>query len=684
MTESMEGAVTSPLEGRVRWYHSLRTRIALWCGLLILVFLVGVTLASAWYLRREILDNARRDTRATAADAAGRLENNLRTLTIASDNLARLVAHTSLTPDELEQAQIAALQAVPGAAGTLLIVEPRQPGEAHYARYIGRNGRHRDFITDGFDYRARAWFGRTRAAGRGWWSDPYLNQTAGRVWMTTYNVPLPDGAVGMVSFDMELGDLIAPIESLAHLPGVRATLLAPEGLVAFSSLPGIALRSKMEDYIRREGRTDLAELVEAARERRPTYQSHRDTQTGQLRFSVLEPIGDSGWVLMVGQTYDPIIGRFNSALALLLAGSMVVALLGAFLVRKIGEQISRPMEDLTRSAVKAMNNVDGRSIAEIHGDPMPQQHRLDEVGVLARTMEQARHSIRSQLSQIENMGAARQKLESELSIARDIQEALLADGRRFDIGLHHLEADALLEPAKAVGGDFYNFIEHGDELWFVIGDVSDKGIPAAMFMARTVTMLEIAIQTAATPAHALAEASRRLARGNDTCMFATVLCGRINVHTGELWMASAGHESPLLIGRHQVTTVPVLAGPPLGFEVSDDFPLWAGRLAAGDCLVAITDGVTEAFNLGNEAYGDERLARLLEGLDRNAGAAEACQKILDDVRRFIGDAPPSDDTTILAISWGRGLGLDNGPSDRHSSPAGRGETGAHQPGALIT
>src|SRR3546814_12677372 len=123
------------------------------------------------------------------------------------------------------------------------------------------------------------------------------------------------------------------------------------------------------------------------------------------------------------------------------------------------------------------------------------------------------------------MGAARQKLESELSIASDIQQAMLPLGTVIGRGRTLLDAQAVLEPAKAVGGDFYNFFERGDgELWFVIGDVSDKGVPAALFMAPTVTVLEVAAQTPASPSPFLAEASPRLVPGHDTCLFATLLC----------------------------------------------------------------------------------------------------------------------------------------------------------------
>ncbi|UWX04157.1 SpoIIE family protein phosphatase [Pseudoxanthomonas sp. NC8] len=485
--------------------------------------------------------------------------------------------------------------------------------------------------------------------------------------MTTYNVPLPPPARGMASIDMRIDDLVAPVESLTHLPGVRVTLVAPEGTLAMSTIPQARAQETFDGFITRSGRRDLAPAAEALRGHHPTYFYHLDSNSERMRFTVVEPVGDSGWTLLVGESYDLIMDRFDRVLLLIMAASLVLALLGTLLVRKVGSQISRPVEELTHSALEF--------VAGENDAPLAHVDRRDEVGVLARTLDNARRSIRRQLAEIEQMGAARQKLESELSIARDIQMAMLPQGRTIDRGHEHPEAQALLEPAKAVGGDFYNFIERaGSELWFVIGDVSDKGVPAALFMARAMSMLEVAIQTATSPAHALVEGSRRLARNNETCMFATVLCGRIDVRTGTMSLASAGHEPPLLLrGDGQVELLPVANGPPLGFEVSDAFPLWHGAPVPGDCLLAYTDGVTEAFDLaGRRAYGLERLKQAMAG--HTLGATEACTRLLADVQRFVGEAPPSDDTTILAIS--RAHDLDIAGAEAHAVGA-KGETSVH-------
>jgi sigma-B regulation protein RsbU (phosphoserine phosphatase) len=197
-------------------------------------------------------------------------------------------------------------------------------------------------------------------------------------------------------------------------------------------------------------------------------------------------------------------------------------------------------------------------------------------------------------------------------------------------------------------------------LWFFIGDVSDKGVPAALFMERTVTVLEVAAQTAGSPAQLLADASRRLVQGNDTCMFATVLCGHVDVRSGRCTLASAGHDPPLLLHADgRVEMLAIAAGPPLGFEVSEKFPLWHGVLEPGASLLAYTDGVTEAFDPGNEAYGNERL---LAAVRSGAEAGENCLQLIADVHRFAGTAPQSDDITVLAIRLDQSIGASAGSS----------------------
>ena len=139
----------------VAWRGSLRTRIALWSGALNVAVLLLVTVAITWFARNLILDNAKRDTGATAQEAAQRLDTTMRTVTITTSGLSDLVANSNLDHEELTTTLRAMVKATPGASGALLILEPRQPGDAPFARYINANGRDRDFVADDYDYQAQ-------------------------------------------------------------------------------------------------------------------------------------------------------------------------------------------------------------------------------------------------------------------------------------------------------------------------------------------------------------------------------------------------------------------------------------------------------------------------------------------------------------------------------------------------
>ncbi|KRG71757.1 hypothetical protein ABB29_02920 [Pseudoxanthomonas dokdonensis] len=628
------------------WWHSLRMRIALWAGVVNVLLVLLLTAAMSWFAHSLIVDNARRNTVNAARDTAGRLDNALRSVTVTTQGLSELVVNSQLTRAELTTTLRAMVKATPGSTGGSLVLEPHK-GEPAFARYISASGRERDrdLIAAHYDYQAQPWYQRTLASPGGWWSEPYFSETAGGIWMVTYNMPVRGNGrrartLGMLSQDLPLDYLTRNFRALAELPGWRVRLVAPEGTLAYDPSVGVQDSVSLVKYIRDSGRPDLQPALEAIRLQQPLELTHVDAVSKQAVYTMVQPVGQSGWTLMIGQSYSLVMARLHKALALLIVGGVLVALLCMFVVRKLAKRISRPMEELTESARYLEQGYYDTAVAHTG--------RRDEVGLLARTLDHARTSIQQQLDEIEEMGAARQKMESELAIARDIQLSMLSPGRQLQAGGHTLEAHALLEPAKQVGGDFYSFIEaEGQRLWFAIGDVSDKGVPAALFMARTVTVLEVAACSGASPSDVLVEASKRLVEGNDTCMFATVLCGYVDIHSGYCVLASAGHEAPLIVHANGHSEfIPVPAGAPLGFEVSDSFAQWRGQLLPGSTLLAYTDGVTEAFNPVNEAFGEQAL---LQATLADSDALRQCQHLVERVHAFARPAEQSDDITVLAI-----------------------------------
>jgi adenylate cyclase len=240
----------------------------------------------------------------------------------------------------------------------------------------------------------------------------------------------------------------------------------------------------------------------------------------------------------------------------------------------------------------------------------------------------------------------------ELEAARRIQMGLLPDTSLFDTE-QSFALRALVQPARTVGGDFYDcFKLDPTRLFFVVADVSGKGMPAALFMALCKATIKAAVMsTGAQPAAALRLAAQEISRDNPETFFVTVFAGTLELETGELHYCNAGHEPPYVSGAAGLRRLPTAPRPPVGVPGDFSFTSESLRLAPGDLLCALTDGVTEAMNERGELYGAGRLERLLGSLARDAGPSQINAAVIEDVKRFVGEAAASDDLTLLALRW---------------------------------
>ena len=266
-------------------------------------------------------------------------------------------------------------------------------------------------------------------------------------------------------------------------------------------------------------------------------------------------------------------------------------------------------------------------------------------------------SLRAAEAELVRERAAKQRIEGELAAAQAIQMGLLP--RRFPAFPDRPEIDvyARIEPARMVGGDLYDYllIEGSSRLFFLIADVSGKGIPAALLMAVTKQVVRDAVLTF-EPAldRILAEANRKLAAASaelqsEGGVFVTAFAGILDLGSGEVDYASAGHDSPFVLGgntglRQLVTD----GGPPLGAVDDFRYPVDHDRVEPGEVLLLFTDGVTEAENGEHRLYSSERLAKAL-ATAQVFDARRVVMAVIDDVSRFIGGAVQSDDMTLLAV-----------------------------------
>jgi sigma-B regulation protein RsbU (phosphoserine phosphatase) len=242
-------------------------------------------------------------------------------------------------------------------------------------------------------------------------------------------------------------------------------------------------------------------------------------------------------------------------------------------------------------------------------------------------------------------------MEDELNVGREIQMSMLpltfpAFPEREDFSVY-----AALEPAREVGGDFYDFFLTEDgRFCFCVGDVSGKGVPSALFMAVTKTLINSRGQWDVSPASIISHVNAELGRHNEACMFVTVFLGILDLKTGELWYTNAGHNPPYLMLRGEVVRLDQRHGPVVGAVDGIAYGEDTMTLAPGDQLVVYSDGVTEAMNEDQELYSEGRLAEVLAAI-RVRTVEESVDSVMKDVWRFQGAADQADDVTVLAVGF---------------------------------
>jgi sigma-B regulation protein RsbU (phosphoserine phosphatase) len=261
--------------------------------------------------------------------------------------------------------------------------------------------------------------------------------------------------------------------------------------------------------------------------------------------------------------------------------------------------------------------------------------------------------VRSLLKAKAYSDAIKEKMANELRIAREIQLGILPLDISAATRGTGLEIAVVLEPAREVGGDLYEVLRTDeDRVVVVVGDVSGKGIPAALFMAMTTTLIRVIAPQLDRPEEIISRVNDALAEHNPRSMFVTLFCAIFEPRAGRMVYASAGHPPPVLLRSGQAPRLPpLIPGMLAGIEPGTKVEGQVLDLQDGDRLVFFTDGVTEAFDANDQQF-EER--RLLEHLATTSGqsAAETVASTLAAVRRHAGDHPQSDDVTLLAVRCG--------------------------------
>ena len=371
-------------------------------------------------------------------------------------------------------------------------------------------------------------------------------------------------------------------------------------------------------------------------------------QSLYMGYFPMQPITEeSGYVICI--TTD--LKAFNSELAgqiqqILIFCLIVFAVFATLLIWFLNHKIVRPVTQIQKSVRKYTDDKDTpQFVAEIRNVRVN-----NEIGILAGDVSDMAEKIERYTAENIGLVTERERIRTEMNLARTIQASALPEGflpDRKEFSLY-----AVMNPARQVGGDFYDFfLTDSDHLALVIADVSGKGIPAALFMMTTKSLIRDQLMNGLSPAEALARVNAQLAEGNTSMMFVTVWLAVLEISTGKITACNAGHEHPVLRragGEFELLTYKhdKFVGPFAKMTYQNrDF-----ELLPGDCIFVYTDGVPEAKNSANEMFGTERMLEALNGC-ADAEPEILVKNMYEMVNRFAGEEEQFDDITMLCFRY---------------------------------
>lgn len=490
---------------------------------------------------------------------------------------------------------------------------------------------------DVYDYFSMEWYTKPVETGEGCWSEPYYDDGGGDCVMSTYSLPLKDKdgeTIAVMTADIPLDWVANMLAQIKPYPSSRVSMVSPGGIF-INIEKGADLKEKNIFYGERfiKGKKSKAKVHEIS-ERMMAGESGvmKYSNGSKVSFIVFGPL-ENGWNLSITCAYKEVLARTSIMhLVLILIGLVGLATLFALCYLTI-RRLTKPLVDFSESAIEIAQGNFNTALPEIKYD--------DEIRRLRNSFDFMQHSLNSYIDNLKHTTAVKERIESELNIASKIQMAMLStDFPKNDfVDLH-----ALLKPAKEVGGDFYDFMLRGKVLYFAVGDVSGKGVPASMFMAITRSAFRFITGMDLQVNEVVAKINNAVCDGNDSGMFVTMFVGRLDLETGEFNYCNAGHNPIMINGDFLKADSNVAVG------IVPDFPYKMERtlLEKGTKLLLYTDGVTEAERADKEQFGEERLVKWTHGVE-SCTPQEACDKLYEDVRTFAEGNDQNDDITIMTI-----------------------------------
>lgn len=605
--------------------------------------------------REGMLDLARQNGALVAEATVHRIDAQLRATAKVTDTVAATLQDAPMDEDFLRDLARRTLFTNPGIYGTGIAFEPQafERGRHFFAPYAYRKDFAITSTTLGsadYNYFAMDWYQLAREMRRPVWTEPYYDEGGGNALMVAYSAPFSRRTAHGLQ---RAGVVTANIDLVWMQRMISEVRVARTGYVFVLSRYGTYVAHPNPDMIMNETIFTRAENLGIA-SLRDLGREMVAGMGGFMEFSDLPGIGaayvsymplpDQGWSVGVVLPRDEVLAGANRATRIMTGIGVGGFFLLAVVILLVSGTITRPLRLLTRAAAGvARGDLDHR---------LPAIPTGDEVGDLAASFGRMQASLKEHIATLTATTAAKERIQSELRIAHDIQMSILPKTFPPFPERTELDVHATILPAREVGGDLYDFFfVTPHQFCFLAGDVSGKGVPAAFFMAVTKTLIKVVAERELTPGDILAKVNDDLAADNESCMFVTLFLAVLDTRTGELRYANAGHNPPLVLRRHggpewtQGMEEP-MAGAMPGMEYSTG----TLTLHPGDAVFVFTDGVTEAMDATGALYSEERLFDTLATC-HGAAAAEMTRTVSDAVSAWAEGAEQSDDITMLAVRY---------------------------------
>lgn len=635
------------------WKKSFAIRVSLYILPFVSLLIAAILIFYFFFSRSMITSSAESNAGEIGQSAVNRIEQVLISIEKITQNQALFTQFFSPDDAAIHLMLTETVKANSELFGGALAFEPNYfySNQKYYAPYAFRTQDSIQFSylgNENYEYFYMDWYQIPFTLKKPYWTEPYYDEGGGNILMSSFSVPFYQSAelksvAGIATSNIALNWLTEIVDSIQVYESGYAFLISRTGtLISFPDKDKImhesifSLAKEMDDLKLREigrnmigGKSDLIYV---------------DNELFPESWLFYLPFPSNGWSLgIVFPNSELFAGLKKMNTSLIFLGLIGFGLL-CFIIFNAARRVTVPLRKFANAA---------REIAKGKFDTkLPEIKTQDEMGQLYHAFKYLRKELGIYIEDLKKTTADKEKIESELRIANEIQMGMVPKLFPPFPDRKDLDIYALLEPAKEVGGDLYDFFFIDDnKLCFAVGDVSGKGVPAALFMVVTRTLLR-SIATKDVPITKIVQAlNNSLSQDNDSQMFVTFFLGILDLKTGDLEYVNAGHNPPVILTRSEDPAFADMTGDmALGFMEGIVFKAAKIKLKSGDTIFSYTDGVTEAANHQHELYSDERLISVIKE-HQVCSAREIIEKMYQDVNQHAAGAEQSDDITMLAIQY---------------------------------